>query len=58
MSKYKCRVLLAATHISKPITVNNSLHRTSNNNRLTVAKLATLKYLMVQSTKFPNQSAH
>jgi hypothetical protein len=40
--------------IFKPITVNESLHEDSNDNRVRVVNFVTSKSLIVQSTTFPH----
>jgi hypothetical protein len=44
--------------ILKPIIGNVSLHEASNDNGVRVVNFSTLKYLIVNSTKFPNRDIH
>jgi hypothetical protein len=44
--------------ISKPITVNESLHEASNDNGVRVVNFATSKNLIVKSTAFPPRDIH
>jgi hypothetical protein len=44
--------------IFKPIIGNESLHETSNDNRVKVVNFATSKNLIVKSTTFPHRNIH
>jgi hypothetical protein len=44
--------------VFKPIICNESLHEASNDNRVRVVNFATLKYLIVQNTTFPDSNIH
>jgi hypothetical protein len=44
--------------IFKPTIGNESLHETSNDNRVRVVNLATSKNLVVKSTMFPHHKIH
>jgi hypothetical protein len=45
-------------HIFKPAIGNESLHRDSNDNGVTIISYATSKYLFVKSTLFPQKHFH
>jgi endonuclease/exonuclease/phosphatase family metal-dependent hydrolase len=51
-------VKIGREDIFKPIIGNESLHETSNDNRVRVVNFATSKNLIVKSTTFPHHDIH
>jgi exonuclease III len=63
--RYHMKILLGDFNVKvgredifKPIIGNDSLHETSNDNRVRVVNFATSKNIIVKSTTFPHHGIH